>query len=214
LAEWGLKVERAYVMQLDPQYAVPAADIQYYSPLAFYDRLNPEHRIFGVLMRHVEQIFDGWENIETMPILSSHYGAVVHPFEQINPETGAPELDLETAERGDFGIAVMSTKSRFETGNFEPISSVVVAFGGPDVFLRQFLAMQNANNADYFMNIMNDLSGKEGERLITLTPKSFTVATFQISQEESRLIGVIFAAVLPLAIVITGVVIWLRRRYR
>jgi len=45
-------------------------------------------------------------------------------------------------------------------------------------------------------------------------PKSFAPAVFEITQAQSRFVGFAFAVALPCVIVIAGVVIWLRRRYR
>ncbi|MCL2071119.1 MAG: GldG family protein [Oscillospiraceae bacterium] len=207
LEEWGIAVERSYVMQSDSRYTapVPGIDIpfQYYNPLEFGDGLNPDYRILGEMMRHTHRVFEAWQNIETTPVLSSFDGAVVGTFEELEAG-GIPD------ERGAYTVGVKSSKVRFE--GIDVFSSDVIVFGGSNIFSPGLMAMRNSNNAEYFINMINELNGK-GE-VITVTPKSFAVATFGISAEQAGLIGLIFAVILPLVIIVTGVVIWIKRRHR
>jgi len=225
LNDWGIEVERGYVGQTDASFVAPEPGqggriVQYFEPFNFNEGLNPSYRIFGTVMRSVKQTFEEqsrW-NMETEAILSSFDGAVVVPFDRMNSdsdndndEDSEDEWSLDTAERGEFSVGVISQKSPVETLDSEVIMSNLVVFGGDNVFAAEFLSMQNANNAEFFINMMNSLSGKDDGFIPTLTHKSFTIPTFQITQEQSSSIGVVFVFVLPLLIIGTGVVVWIRR---
>ena len=212
LSEWGIEVERAFVVQLDSRYTAPnesmGVSFQYYEPKEFNNGLNPNYNIFGGFIRHTKQVFEAKTNMTTTPILSAYEGAALYPFTQISSDT---EWDYNAAERGAFPVGVMSEKIRYSEDN-EAFTSNVIVFGGSNIFSEGLMSMRNANNAEYFINMMNDINGKDG--VITIAPKSFGVATFDISAEQSKTIGIIFALILPLAVIILGVVIWLKRRFK
>jgi hypothetical protein len=206
LFDWGIEVERAFVMQADPRYMVSVAStvIFYLDGHHYMNGLNPAFEIYSHFTRHVK-LNSETRSIETRSLISSFDGAVLREF--------TDEWDIESAVPGVYDIAVQSSKFRFEdSGSFERISSNVLVFGSSSVFDEYFLSLQNANNAGFFMNMMNELSGKnEG---ITLTPKSFEVSAFSISERQSGIIGFTFAVILPAIVIITGIVIWVRRRFR
>jgi hypothetical protein len=212
MEEWGISVDRAYAIQTDMRFTAQMGMIQYYDPHDFEKGLNPDYRIYGEFMRHVSRVFEAQWNMETTPILSTYGGAVLLPFDQID-DTGtgqiSPDWDIETAEQDAYTVGVMSSKVRFEDNTGDAFSSNVVALGGSNILDPNFLAMQNSNNAEYFINIMNSISGKDD--VVTIAPKSFAIAAFQISESGSRWIGLVFAAFLPFAVITTGVVIWIRR---
>jgi hypothetical protein len=217
---WGITVNRAYVEQRDSRFTAPISiadfnmDIQYFTPLMFSENINPAFRIFGDMMRHVAQ--DGLEFVDgvrvgveatarTNPILSSHPGAVIRPFEYTRDE-----FDYDSAASGAFLVGVHSRVERYLPGTFDPIGTDVVVFGGTNVFADQFMVRANANNGPFFLDMMNGLSGKD-EDIPTIAPRSFSAATFDITQSQAETIGVIFALVLPGILIIAGVVVWFRR---
>jgi ABC-type uncharacterized transport system involved in gliding motility auxiliary subunit len=92
----------------------------------------------------------------------------------------------------------------------DDVVSHVIVFGGEDIFNPRVLAMQNANNADFFINITNEISGRDGF-VPNLIQKSFTVPSFEITSEQADTLGFVFIFALPLAIITAGVVVWVRR---
>ena len=68
----------------------------------------------------------------------------------------------------------------------------------------------NGGNRDLGANIVNWLASDD--RLITLQPRSSADSSIDIDQVTLYLIAFVFLFVLPLAFVITGAVIWWRRR--
>jgi ABC-type uncharacterized transport system involved in gliding motility auxiliary subunit len=77
----------------------------------------------------------------------------------------------------------------------------------------QFLANQYAGllgNMDLGINMINWLAGDES--LITIQPRNRQDLTLELSRAGLSLVGFGFLILLPLAFLITGVVIWWRRR--
>jgi hypothetical protein len=213
LEAWGIEIERAFVRQSDPRSDM---NFQRFTPTKYNEGLNPEFDILSRYMRHVVQTFEGnaHRNMETFPILSAGNSAL-YPFSEIEGSADAgtaddskPEFNFDAQPRGEFDVGVVSIKTRFE--GVDEFTSNVVAFGGEEIFIGQLFAMQNANNAEFFVNMMNDISGKDGF-VPNLIPKSFSVPTFQIPEGHSGAIATVFILVLPLVIIVAGVVVWVRR---
>ncbi len=76
-----------------------------------------------------------------------------------------------------------------------------------------FLQAEQVNNSDVFLNIFNKTSGREAVKL-SITPKSYSVPTFEITAEQAKGITIAFAVVVPLVIVACGVVVIVRRKRR
>jgi hypothetical protein len=216
LFDWGIKVERAYVRQTDP---LAGPSLQRFTPQEFTDGLNAEYDVLGIFIRHTNQLFEANRNMKTRSILFSDDSALF-PFEAIptdsdneDDEDNEEEFDFSKAERGEFSIGVISSKTHgMRDMNDEEVNSNVVVFGGSDIFIRDILVMQNAANADFFINMMNEISGKnQAEFVPNLTPKSFAVPTFNITEGQLNGIGTVFVFVLPTIVIATGVVVWVRR---
>jgi uncharacterized membrane protein YciS (DUF1049 family) len=211
LYDWGIEVGDGYVVQTsDNTTYIMGNQTQRFEPAnnEYAAGLNPNYSIYAEYIRPINALFEAKSNIETRALLASYDGAVVFPFEEMTNENSA--WDPSTAEQGRYDIIIESRKTRYE--EFTPFSSRVIVLGGYELLLDYYIEMGNANNARFFMNIVNFISGKDGS--VTLTPKSFLVASFNISAGQSSAIGFIFAVALPLAIIVTGTAIWLKRRYR
>jgi ABC-2 type transport system permease protein len=225
LLEWGISVEREYVWQRDPRFAAPAPTLmmnnQFYVPHDYTAGFNPGYEIYGELMRRVTRTFDAQSNIKTRPLLTSYQGAVLMPFSAAEENS---TWNPDTAQAAAWDVAVHSWKIRFEGTGFDSyeVHSNVFAFGSSrptmvgngNVFNSYFMELGNSNNTRFFINLMNSISGKDeiySEIIEVLAPKSFTVASFAISQSTSELIGIMFILVLPLVIIAAGFVVWIRR---
>ena len=84
----------------------------------------------------------------------------------------------------------------------------VVVVGNSQFLSNSFLG--NGGNLDLGINIVNWLSG--ADNLITVQPRPTADSSLEIDQITLYLIAFAFLMVLPLAFVITGTVIWWRRR--
>jgi len=210
LRDWGVEIERSVVEQFDSEHAsfVGMQLIQQFKPedTDYAKNLNQNYSVYASFMRTVDILPSHPSNVEIRPLITSFEGAVRRPFEEMsNDDWIAPASD-----KGVFNIAAESSKIRYD-GSVRYASNVIV-FGGYVILDDYFLKMKNANNADFFINMMNYLSGKEN--IVKISPKSFSVSSFNISAGTSGVIGFIFAVALPVVIVVIGVVIWLRRRYK
>ncbi|MBE6881061.1 MAG: ABC transporter [Ruminococcaceae bacterium] len=208
LDDWGLKVEKGLLYQTDANYAYETR--RTYQMLRLetsdFDKLTNESPIFGDNMSAVVPKWEGYGNMQTQILLSTYGGAVIRPHDAgDNWEPG--ENDVKKS----YGVIVQSTKTRFENGTI-PCTSRIITLGGMEMLNVSFLTSPQANNAQFIMNIFNVSCNKEEG--ITLTPKGYGTTTYEITEAQKTTLVIIFVAILPLALIIAGVIIWARRIHK
>lgn len=68
------------------------------------------------------------------------------------------------------------------------------------------------NNGDFFLSLINELSGKtEG---VTIVPKKIKAKGTLVNDTVKNSLNLTFAVVIPLVVLATGTVVWLRRRHK
>ncbi|MBJ20385.1 MAG: GldG family protein [bacterium] len=102
------------------------------------------------------------------------------------------------------GEGLAETESR----SVEPTPGRLVVFGDSDFASNEYL--DALRNRDLFVNSINWLAGDVGQ--ITVRPNRSRASSFQMTQEEFRLIQYLSLFVLPEAIAVIGVLTWWARR--
>ena len=148
---------------------------------------------------------NGNGNITVQSILNTYAGAVIKP--QDSGDNWSPESD---AERKQYSVIMQAIKTRYEGTN--PFSSRIVAIGGMEFLNTSFLQTASVNNSQLIMNIFNVSCNKEEG--ITLTPKSYNASTFEITDAQKNGLAIGFVIVLPLLLIISGIVIWVKRLHK
>ena len=125
----------------------------------------------------------------------------------IKPYNAPEDWDYKEAIKGEkISVAAESVKS----GN-DSKSSVIV-FGSDKMFGKESMAINSFNNSSFLINVFNTISDK-GDNSVTIESKSFENKELGITDKSTaNAMLIIFVIVLPLAIVIIGFVMWIRRR--
>ncbi len=209
LKDWGISMDSGYVFQTN-DYAFNGGST--YQILEFKEGDystgvdTQTKQTQGDRFKPIELLFDEYSIYKTETIVSSYDGAVVAPFD------GLDGFEPSNAERsGAFPVVVGSSKTFYE--GLEPHQSRVYAVSGHYILDRSFMEAAYLNNSDIFLNIFNFASGKDNVE-ISVSPKSFSVQTFEITASQVRAITIVFAAAVPLLVVAAGVVIIVRRKRR
>ena len=84
----------------------------------------------------------------------------------------------------------------------------IAVFGDSDFVTNRYYYL--SGNGNFFLNTVNWLT--EEEDLIAIQPKTSSPRTIQLSPSQGRLIFFVSLVILPLAVLITGISIWVRRR--
>ena len=109
---------------------------------------------------------------------------------------------------GPFNVAVAITDKWYED-NQELITRVVV-IGNKQFLDPQINAVSAGGNMDFFLNSINWLVDREES--ITIRPKSLLSRYLNLNMFQVLLFSGIAVILIPLAIGIVGIVVWLRRK--
>jgi len=122
-------------------------------------------------------------------------------FATSNLSSAEIELDPAKSQKGPFALAVAGDLSGGKKGRFvvagssEWVSDSILGFRG---------------NGDLFMNMMNWLSSDED--LISIRPKEPENRPLNMNAGQVKMLGWFSVAFIPLAIVMSGVYVWWKRR--
>jgi ABC-type uncharacterized transport system involved in gliding motility auxiliary subunit len=86
----------------------------------------------------------------------------------------------------------------------------LVVIGDSDFASNGVFRVQSFRNADLFLNSVNWLA--EDEDLISIRPKSVTNRSVTMSESQQRTFLLLSAALMPLAVIGSGIYIWWKRR--
>ena len=67
-------------------------------------------------------------------------------------------------------------------------------------------------NGKYYISLLNSLLGRESN--FSITAKTLDTTTLTMTNFQILSIGAVFAIIIPLALLVVGVVVWLRRRHK
>jgi ABC-type uncharacterized transport system involved in gliding motility auxiliary subunit len=130
--------------------------------------------------------------------------ATIKPKEE-KQETGGEEQKEESEEKMNEGEKAEQEAS--EGTQPEPEGRIAV-FGDSDFASNRYYYL--SGNGNLFLNTVNWLT-EEGD-LIAIQPKTSSPRTIQLTPSQGRLIFFVSLIILPLAVLLTGISIWFRRR--
>ncbi len=215
LADWGMAVERSLVGQSDANYVFNYLDQDSYAYLYGYlqqicdtkyagSAYNNGLFTYGSNMRPVVQLWDGGTRggIEQEIIIQSHDGAFKVPFD------ADESYEVNEAEVGVYNSAVVAY--RIHSTN-QQVSRLAV-FGSEKLAGSMFMGYSNSNNSKFFINMFNNICGRDEG--VTITSKSFATTGFDMTMQQADTLAIFLCVVIPVAVIALGIVIWVRRRHR
>lgn len=122
------------------------------------------------------------------------------------------QTDNGTQERGSFNSVVVAKQKKVNQDTHISTYTYVVVFGSELILEPSVIRNPGFNNGDFTISMLNEITGKsEG---ITITPKSVASETFEITTSQTRALTLVFALIIPVAVLAVGTVVWIRRRHR
>lgn len=186
-----LESNRNYYYQ-SPYYLLP--DVQY---TAITSGIYGESYIFSPYTMALS--FDTENEDRTVEALMS---TSENAYAKANP-TEAETLDYEEGDaKGTFDTAALITEGETEIA--------VIASG--QLFTEAADSMVSGANSTLLGNMIAQFTGKEES--ISIPAKSYTMENIVVSQTGIILWGLLMTVALPLVILVTGIVVWVRRRKR
>lgn len=215
LEEWGIKVNSGYVFETDQNatLSVPVVGLntRANTPLSTISDTDSQSLVNSKdvpvlipLSRPIELLFDTKDDREAKAIItSSDTSAVItkdiSSVDQITDDMKASQ-----------NLLVLGSKHIYEGS--EQISSNVIVSGSGYLFDSGLFGNNGVSNQEFVINLMNKYTGKANG--ITITSKNLQDTPLNIKEGTASNIRFIVMFVIPLAIVITGIVVFVRRRNR
>lgn len=115
--------------------------------------------------------------------------------------------EYQYSEEAVVPTTLLANKYTWDDSNNQIFSNVLV-FGTPNIIA--FTASTAHNNSDFFTSVINTMTGKESR--ITAVAKALEPPTFTITAAQAVGMFYAFVLIIPALILVTGIVVWVRRR--
>jgi len=207
LGEWGIAVEpnvvfetnNARVLYYSPYYAlVDYADETFAEKFA-----DKDGRVTLPFSRPLSQVYTERNGFATKVLLQFSETAGILPA-----DAGENYVPTEKDICGPIPGMIMSTKARYV--NLEAYESQVIVLGTLSALDEYTLQSTSVTNGEYMINLFNILC--EREDVIDIAPKVIGSTELNITAQQAYILLFVFMILLPAVVLITGMVIWLRRR--
>lgn len=208
LKDWGLAVDPLMLVETDQsrysgQPLLPLLNIASEDYAA--EMTNKSGYILGFQSLAVRTLFETNTNRETAALLSTAGSAVLYPYTGEDAETWTTDM----GEKGIYNSMALSKKTRYE--GTTPITSTVTASGCPQMFSSSLLQEASLSNGDYFLSYLKTLTGKKTG--VSIVSKTIGGDSMTLTGAQLSVLGWIFVGLIPLAVVVAGIVVWIKRRH-
>lgn len=135
---------------------------------------------------------------------------------QFSAESGVAPVDAEegfsfseNVRNETIPALVLATQLRYD--QLDALESHVAVFSSSSFFSTSLLQSTSFSNGDYLVNLLGQMVDKEEG--VEIVPKNIDTTYISFTQGQVYGIAVAFVIVLPLAVLVIGVVVWVRRRH-
>lgn len=217
LALWGLEYGNAIVSESDAASAQVAAlavgavgGIPVAKPNMETDvNVNYQVSKLPILAPYccpIKRLYEQNSGRNTHAMLSTSDTCYLYPLSD-----AAADLDPDKAEKSSYDIAVLSD-STF-TGGSDILKSQIIAFGSAWILdIRLAQSAGSYDNSNYFINVMNTVTGKEAA--MTIAEKSLDTTSITVSDSQISMIRNVTVFIIPLMVAVIGVIVYIRRKNR
>ena len=202
IEEWGMKLTDGFVYETSEDHLLSSSDM-----FVFITDYN-EYYTDGLKNKDIPVMVYQTRGIEITDENTSHALLNASDRAGVMPYEPADDWDFNDAISGKpIAVAAESVKSNSDA------ESRLIIYGSDRMFSSDFMTMNSLNNADFFMSVLNTVSDKSDES-VTITGKKLDNTELGVTDVNTTgAMSIIFIGVIPIAILITGIIVWLRRRH-
>ncbi|WP_302211161.1 GldG family protein [uncultured Ruminococcus sp.] len=210
LSEYGLAIGDGVICESDSgkYYNSPCVTVASDVSDNFTQDVSTENpAILSALCRPVKTLFDQQDMVSTDAYLKSSDSAYTANVD-ISQTTGQVQIG-DALVKGQQNYMAVGSKAKFTDDN-KTLYSNVVAVGSEGLLSDTYLQYSQYQNSEYFISVINGLTGKTAG--ITITPKTITGNVFDITQQQKTALKWTFCLGVPVVVLVVGIVIWVRRK--
>lgn len=209
LAEYGMEVQYGYIYENAADHVIPGYSNHYISIFDYADDTayiqNLRNPSIPVVMSLTMPITVTDSDLAS-PLLTSSEESFFIPM-GLDDESAAA---FEPAAASLNGAAI----GQKNDGTTDGKSSSVVVIGSYDAMTTNYLSISSYNNAAYFVNLFNTLSDRDDVSVV-IEGKDPGAAGLGITSVSSiSFVAVLVRFVIPIAVLLAGLIIWIRRRHK
>jgi hypothetical protein len=210
LAEWGLAVDPGIVFEENNNLILMDNPYVFLTELIDNDYAKSaiSQGLYPVLpqSRPLRMVFEHGRYRSTQVLIQSSASSGIRPVDApLDWQPGA--ADLKPA----IPLLAMSTSNRTNVeGDF--VSAHVVVSGSVLALDQGILGSSNIANSSYFLTLLGSLIKREDQFYVQ--DKTVGFANLDTTAAQMIIITLIFVVLVPLAVLGTGIVVWLRRRHK
>lgn len=210
LSEYGLAIGDGVICESDSgkYYNSPCVTVASDVSDNFTQDVSTENpAILSALCRPVKTLFDEQDMVSTDAYLKSSDSAYTANV-NISQTTGQVQIG-DALVKGQQNYMAVGSKAKFTDDN-KTLYSNVIAVGSEGLLSDTYLQYSQYQNSEYFISVINGLTGKTAG--ITITPKTITGNVFDITQQQKTALKWTFCLGVPVVVLVVGIVIWVRRK--
>lgn len=210
LSEYGLAIGDGVICESDSgkYYNSPCVTVASDVSDNFTQDVSTENpAILSALCRPVKTLFDEQDMVSTAAYLKSSDSAYTANVD-ISQTTGQVQIG-DALVKGQQNYMAVGSKAKFTDDN-DTLYSNVIAVGSEGLLSDTYLQYSQYQNSEYFISVINGLTGKTAG--ITITPKTITGNVFDITQQQKTVLKWTFCLGVPVVVLVVGIVIWVRRK--
>ena len=216
LGEWGMSVTPSivyeeestnYMQSPSTLLATVSEDVDLEGESAYSYIVSPTTNPISIL-------WDARNSVSVYPLLTSSETSYVYNVTEGSTltEEGDPERDPDAT--GVQNLAAIGVKSvRGDDGDY--FNASVLAIGSPFLFDGYFTGASTFGNGSYVTDLAKYVTGTTGSSTaVYSTPKQLVTNDIAMSGSQIMVLGLlVFTILIPLAFVISGIVVFIRRRH-
>ena len=119
----------------------------------------------------------------------------------------------ETVTKGQQIYTAVATRAVYSTEDGTPTYSNIIAYGAVETLSDSYLQYAQFDNREYVLSLMNGVTGKTRSG-ITIEPTVIQAELFQLTEKQTSVLQWTFTLIIPAIVLITGGIIWYRRKNR
>lgn len=206
LEQWGMAVGDETIVETDGAHAIQNAYLilSEVKDEDFKKALKSQQLpIVTGLARPIDVLWESSEN-RTTKVLTSSYDTSV-----LLPPDAKEDFDINAQEKNAYNTLVIGTRSKYEGTTLQASNVIVVS--AATMISAEFLTMPSLSNGDATLAMTNLIAPKkETVRIVPveLNQEQITITTGQVFTNM-----IVFVIVIPILVLITGLVVWFRRRH-
>ncbi len=212
LAEWGITVEEGMVFETNSSNIynmIPyMATAEYVNTELAASLVENNIRLLLPYGKGMRVAFEASGNKSTEVLAQYSETAGIVPV--VDGEIDTSYISEDNAS-GPVPAIVLSTQRTYD--GTVPLESKVVAVSAGAAFADSSI-MENTSfgNADYILSIINNVNAQD--QSISIVSKSMDTTVLTLSTSQQRTLGLIFVILVPIAVLVCGIVVWLRKRHK